>query len=60
MKKEVINKSKRMYMGDGQYITKGNCPNCNKALYTYSHKFAMFEKCPVCVQELDWGKKIPE
>lgn len=57
MKKEIINKSERIYMGDGQYMTRGNCPNCNEPLYTYSHRFVMFEKCPVCNQELDWGKK---
>lgn len=58
MRKEIANKTTRIYMGDGQYMTKGNCPNCNKPLYTYSHRFVIFKNCPDCNQELDWGKKI--
>lgn len=60
MKIEVANKSKSVYMGDGQYLTRGICPKCNKKLYTYSHKFVTFKKCPACNQELDWGRRIYE
>lgn len=60
MKLPIINKSERQYLGDGQYCTEGNCPKCEKELYTFSHKFPMFKECPDCKQELDWGSKIPK
>jgi len=59
MKIEVKNKKPRFYLGDGQYITRAECPKCGKKLYTFSHKFVMFKECPDCGQELDWGHKIP-